>query len=62
MNSSLAPDFLQILACPNCKGELHQSEDGSTLQCTPCSRDFPVIEGVPLLLPDQGVAANLTEG
>lgn len=52
---------LQILACPNCKGELLQSEDGSSLRCTACIRDYPVIEGIPVLLPAQTAGTPRTE-
>jgi uncharacterized protein YbaR (Trm112 family) len=47
----LTPELVQLLACPICKGELTQSNDGSSLLCLPCSRDYPVIEGIPVLLP-----------
>lgn len=44
-------ELLQILACPLCKGELVQNQDGSSLSCTPCERTYPVVEGIPILLP-----------
>lgn len=47
----LTPELVQLLACPICKGELSQSKDGSFLHCQPCGRDYPVIEGIPVLLP-----------
>jgi uncharacterized protein YbaR (Trm112 family) len=52
----LPPELLQILACPACKGELTRSEDGSSLLCKPCNRMYPVIEEIPVLLPDAGSA------
>ncbi len=45
-------DFLHILACPICKGELLQAEDGSSLHCRTCGKDYPIIEGIPILLPE----------
>jgi uncharacterized protein len=53
MDTMLPLELLQILACPICKGELIQSEDGSSLQCKPCNRDYPIVEGIPILLPEQ---------
>ena len=53
MVTMLPLELLQILACPICKGEMIQIEDGSFLQCQPCNRDYPVIEGIPVLLPAQ---------
>lgn len=55
MVTMLPLELLQILACPICKGELLQIEDGSSLHCKPCSKDYPVVEGIPVLLPDQTV-------
>ncbi|MFA7405797.1 MAG: Trm112 family protein [Pelobacteraceae bacterium] len=56
MDTMLPLELLQILACPICKGELAQSEDGSSLHCTPCNRDYPVIDGIPVLLKEQSGA------
>lgn len=53
MDTMLPLELLQILACPICKGELIQSEDGSSLRCKPCNRDYPVVEGIAMLLPAQ---------
>ena len=58
MDTMLPFELLQILACPICKGELIQLEDGSTLQCKPCGRDYPVVEGIPILLPTRTVTAS----
>ncbi len=55
-------ELLQILACPICKGELIQSEDGSSLHCNPCSRLYPVVEGIPILLPEQTDTVLKAEG
>ncbi len=51
----LPQDLLQILACPVCKGGLIENEEGSSLRCQPCSRDYPVVEGIPVLLSEQSV-------
>jgi uncharacterized protein YbaR (Trm112 family) len=58
----LPPELLQILACPTCKGELTQSEDGSSLLCSPCDRKYPVIEDIPVLLPEQTATVLQTQG
>lgn len=46
-------EFVHILACPVCKGELLPSADGSSLCCSPCARVYPVVDGIPVLLPKQ---------
>ena len=62
MDTMLPLELLQILACPICKGELIQSEDGSSLQCKPCNRLYPVVEGIAMLLPAQTGTALQTQG
>jgi uncharacterized protein YbaR (Trm112 family) len=47
----LAPDLLDLLACPVCGGTL--SEQPEELRCDGCGRRYPLIDGIPQLLPDQ---------
>ena len=50
----LPPEFISILACPVCRSDLIQTEDGSSLLCaSPCGRLYPVINGIPVLLADR---------
>ncbi len=49
----LSLELIQILACPTCRGELSQIGDGSNLHCKHCSKDYPIIECVPILFPNQ---------
>jgi uncharacterized protein YbaR (Trm112 family) len=44
-------DLLQIICCPDCKGELVYNESAATLTCASCKNVFEVIDGVPILLP-----------
>ncbi len=37
------------LACPVCHGELQ--EQAESLLCLSCSRTYPVIDGIPVLIP-----------
>ena len=54
--------MLDILACPMCKHhplesfELKLNEDvivNGVLFCTSCSRFYPIIEEIPIMLPDE---------
>ena len=45
---ALSQEVLQILACPACHGALRES--GEYLFCSGCSLNFPVREGIPVLL------------
>ncbi|MDD2850477.1 MAG: Trm112 family protein [Desulfuromonadaceae bacterium] len=47
----LPPELLHILACPSCKGKLVQNSDGHSLLCSTCDDSYPVVEGIPVLLP-----------
>ncbi|OGG95223.1 MAG: hypothetical protein A2527_08605 [Candidatus Lambdaproteobacteria bacterium RIFOXYD2_FULL_50_16] len=45
------PDFLALLACPQCKGELTEvTEPEFGLVCPACRLRFPVKEQIPVLL------------
>ena len=48
----MSPETLQILACPICKGELAQTSEHLSLDCKVCNKSYPVIDGIPVLLPE----------
>ena len=62
MDIMIPLEFIQILACPICKGGLNQSEDGSSLDCKSCNRAYPIVDGIPLLLPGQTDTGPQTGG
>ena len=53
--------LVRLLACPECRADikiaLPQNPDGDIdtglLACTRCARHFPIIEGIPRMLPDK---------
>ncbi len=55
----MRPDLLEILRCPVCRGELSltvRSKSGpeietGSLSCAACHVDYPIVEGIPDLLP-----------
>ena len=51
----LAPELLEILACPNCHGTLAVDHDRDELVCTAadCGLAYPVRQGIPVLLIDE---------
>ena len=44
------PDALQWLVCPVCRLSL-TLDDASTVICTGCGRRYPIVDGIPVLLP-----------
>ena len=52
------PALLAILACPKCRGSLKpvEREDAKGLSCPACSLIYPIEEGIPVLLIEEGIA------
>jgi len=46
-----SPELLEILACPVCKKEVELK--GEELVCVGCGRRYPVVNGIPCMLPDE---------
>jgi uncharacterized protein YbaR (Trm112 family) len=55
MAVDLAPELLEILACPNCHGSLAGDQDRDELVCLgpDCGLAYPVRQGIPVLLIDE---------
>jgi uncharacterized protein YbaR (Trm112 family) len=55
MAVELAPELLEILACPNCHGSLAVDHDRDELVCLApdCGLAYPVRQGIPVLLIDE---------
>lgn len=52
---TLAPELLQILVCPKCKGELEYrtSPPPEALICRSCRLVYPIEDGIPIMLIDE---------
>jgi uncharacterized protein len=60
---SLDPQLLEILACPaQDHAPLRYDAVGQLLTCTSCGREYPVRDGLPILLLDQAVGAGAEGG
>ena len=55
MAVELAPELLEILACPNCHGALAVDHERDELIClaADCGLAYPVRHGIPVLLIDE---------
>jgi len=45
----ISQELLDILACPVCKGDLDYKK--TKLYCKHCKVDYPIEEGIPILIP-----------
>jgi len=53
MAMSLSKDLLEILACPQCKGEIVPDEKHEKLICNACKLAYPVRDDIPVMLIDE---------
>lgn len=51
--AALDPRLLSILVCPACRGELIHRDRRRVLICEPCGLEYPVRDGIPVMLPDE---------
>lgn len=55
---AISKELLDILACPQCKGDLELEQDGSGLICNRCNLKFPVVDDIPVMLIDEAIKLN----
>jgi uncharacterized protein YbaR (Trm112 family) len=53
MTHMLDPKLLNILACPECKIDVVYRRVGTKeeLECSRCHRIFPIVDGIPQMVP-----------
>ena len=47
----LPKELYEILACPMCKGDIAYNKEKTALLCRKCKIDYPIKEGIPIMLP-----------
>lgn len=52
----LAPWLMEILVCPADRAALRQ--DGDALVCLRCGRRYPVRDGIPVMIADDGASEH----
>jgi uncharacterized protein YbaR (Trm112 family) len=50
---SLDPDLLEILVCPNDRGDVTYLEDEEVIVCGSCGYRYRVRDGIPVMLIDE---------
>jgi uncharacterized protein len=51
--SLIDPTLAEVLVCPVDKADLIEDAEADRLECTECSRRYPVRDGIPIMLVDQ---------
>jgi len=51
----VAPELLEILACPKCRGELSLTGEADGLLCAACAKVYPIREDIPIMLVEEAV-------
>lgn len=46
----LSKDLLDILVCPQCKGDLEYDIEGQRLNCPSCRLRYPIQDDIPIML------------
>jgi uncharacterized protein YbaR (Trm112 family) len=53
---ALDPKLIEILACPNCKGEVEYIEADDIIVCRgECGYRYPVRDDIPIMLIDEAI-------
>ncbi len=55
---SINKELLDLLACPQCKGELEPTGAEDGLICHSCAVVYPVEDGIPVMLIDEAVSLS----
>ncbi|HSD49352.1 MAG TPA: Trm112 family protein [Actinomycetota bacterium] len=50
---TLDPELLEILVCPNDRGEVEYIEAEQVIVCATCGYRYPVRDGIPVMLIDE---------
>lgn len=53
---ALNKELLEILACPQCKGDLDLTKDGDGLVCGACRLLYPIRDDIPVMLIEEAVS------
>ena len=50
---AVSQELLEILVCPQCKGDLALTATGDGLVCAACRLRFPIRDDIPVMLIDE---------
>lgn len=52
---AISKELLDILACPNCKGDIHLNQPQDGLVCDACHLMYPIKDDIPIMLVEEAV-------
>lgn len=50
---SISQELLEILVCPQCKGDIRLTENQDGLVCERCRLVYEIRDGIPIMLPEE---------
>ena len=50
---AIKKELLDILCCPQCKGDIHLTGSGDGLACDKCKLVYPIRDDIPVMLIDE---------
>jgi hypothetical protein len=50
---ALSKELLDILVCPQCKGDIELTDQHDGLICRACKLRYPIIDDIPVMLIDE---------
>jgi uncharacterized protein YbaR (Trm112 family) len=50
---TISKELLEILVCPECKGEIYLTEKQDGLVCEACRLIYPIVDDIPVMLKDE---------
>jgi uncharacterized protein YbaR (Trm112 family) len=61
MEKEKIEEYLKVLACPKCKGDLsykvYEKKEG--FYCKKCKLFYPIVEDIPVMLIDEAISIDL---
>jgi len=49
----ISQELLEILVCPECKGEIYLTDNQDGLVCEACRLVYPIVDDIPVMLKDE---------
>ena len=50
--------LLEVLVCPDCRGEVEYKDRRKVVVCTACGLQYPVRDGIPVMLVDEATRSR----